>query len=198
MPGSAEARVYRPLAFGPAAVDKQQVAADLSSREAGTSPLAVAAAIENPSFNHKLADRGPHSPGRMVCVEPRWGTNLRAGRCQGSVPVHSSTRITATMIAAGSAPTQHHVRKRWERTGNNVYPRNVNEGACHAVWRSIQACTSRSLHRRCLPILYACNPHSRHFSRTVRSGTASIAATSRADSMRSEPPRVPVRGFAGP
>jgi hypothetical protein len=67
---------------------------------------------------------------------------------------------------------------------------------CHAVWRSIQACTSRSLHRRCLPIRYACNPHSRHLSRTVRSGTASIAATSRADSIRLEPPRVPVRGLA--
>src|SRR5271165_1685231 len=67
---------------------------------------------------------------------------------------------------------------------------------CQAAWRSIQAYTSRSLHRRCLPILYAGNPHSRHLSRTVRSGTASIAATSRADSMRLEPPRVPARGLA--
>src|SRR5271165_7617902 len=66
---------------------------------------------------------------------------------------------------------------------------------CQAAWRSIQAYTSRSLHRRCLPILYAGNPHSRHLSRTVRSGTASIAATSRADSMRLEPPRVPARGL---
>jgi hypothetical protein len=39
-------------------------------------------------------------------------------------------------------------------------------------------------------------PHTRHLSRTVRSGTASMSATSRADIMRLEPPGVPLRGFA--
>src|SRR6266704_2865214 len=76
-------------------------------------------------------------------------------------------------------------------------PPDVDGDICiYAAWRSIQAYTSRSLHLRCLPILYAGSPHALHLSRTVRSGTASIAATSRADSMRLEPPRVPVRGFA--
>ena len=65
----------------------------------------------------------------------------------------------------------------------------------HADWRSIHAYTSRSFHRRCFPILYAGSPHSFHLSRTVRSGTARIAATSRDESMRFEPPRVPLGRF---
>jgi hypothetical protein len=66
----------------------------------------------------------------------------------------------------------------------------------HADWRSIHAYTSRSFQRRCFPILYAGNPHSFHLSRTVRSGMARIAATSREDRSRLEPPRVPFRGAA--
>jgi hypothetical protein len=57
----------------------------------------------------------------------------------------------------------------------------------------LRAIFADSLHRRCLPIRYAGRPHSRHLSRTVCTGTARFAATSRADSNRLEPPRV--RGF---
>ena len=62
--------------------------------------------------------------------------------------------------------------------------------------RSIHAYTSRSFHRRCFPILYAGSPHSFHLSRTVRSGMARIAATSRDDRSRLEPPSVPFCGSA--
>ena len=73
--------------------------------------------------------------------------------------------------------------------------RGTGRPVSHADWRSIHAYTSRSFHRRCFPILYVGSPHSFHLSRTVRSGMARIAATSRDDRSRLEPPSVPFCGI---
>lgn len=102
-----------------------------------------------------------------------------------------------TSMPNGSAHRNRTHRKRNEPLTKKRSPPDFWRGsslACYAACRSIQAYTSRSLHRRCFPILYAGNPHSRHLSRTVRSGMARISATSRADSIRLEPPRVPFCG----
>jgi hypothetical protein len=76
------------------------------------------------------------------------------------------------------------------RGGRGVHSRVTRPGG-----RSTRT-PPRSLHRRYLPIRQAGSLHARHVPRTVRSATASIAATSRADSTRYEPPAVPGRGVA--
>jgi hypothetical protein len=90
------------------------------------------------------------------------GTGLSGAACFPVLPCYWHRQKARSGSAAGQELSS---------AGKPAAQRGRLLGAwCQAVWRSIQACTSRSFHRKCLPIRYACSPHSRHLSRTVRSG----------------------------
>jgi hypothetical protein len=141
---------------------------------------------------------------RARCMGERTGPACRWAHCTGGqenigrlsqIQRDISPCNCRPSIARGWIVTRPaNPRRQDETEAPYLNVRGTGRPVSHADWRSIHAYTSRSFHRRCFPILYAGNPHSFHLSRTVRSGMARIAATSRDDRSRLEPPSVPFCG----
>jgi hypothetical protein len=107
------------------------VAAKLPVYVAAGSRIAPAARFFQPVTSETSGAPGPavlHSPEPTVnTARPTWNTNLgrRSRRFLQTVGFGRSRHRSSRMIAVGSAPVQHRVRKRRERTRNNRHNAEV-------------------------------------------------------------------------